>query len=61
MKKQIVGRILISLFNLAMVATIIMLIIDKEWGGLVVVTPLAVASFYLEIDELIRPDKYSWD
>jgi hypothetical protein len=61
MKKQIVGRILILLFNLAMVATLIMLIMDKEWGGLVVVTPLAVASFYLEIDELIHPDKYSWD
>ena len=55
------GRILFLVSNLTIVAAIIMLIIDKEWGALVAVGALALVSFYLEIDELIHPDKYTWD
>ena len=61
MKRKIIGRILVLLSNLTIMAVIIMLIVDKEWGVLVVVTPLACVSFYVEIDELIHPDKYTWD
>ena len=61
MKRKIIGRILVLLSNLTIMAVIIMLIVDKEWGVLVVVAPLACVSFYVEIDELIQPDKYTWD
>lgn len=60
-KRQIMGRILILLFNLTVVAVIVMLTVDKEWGGLVVIVPLALVSFCFEIDELIHSDKYVWE
>ena len=61
MKRKIIGRILVLLSNLTIMAIVIMLIVDKEWGVLAVVAPLACISFYVEIDELIHPDKYTWD
>ena len=60
-KRKIIGRILVLLFNIGIIALITVLIIDKEWHFLIMIIPPALLSFYLEADELIHPDKYYWD
>lgn len=61
MNNQLVGRILMLVLNLILIASIVfILLVDETYVGLIIILPCTIVSIIVQVDELIHPEKYEW-
>lgn len=59
--RKLVGRIALLITNIMIIISIVLALLDNFYGVLVVLGPIAIISIALQIDELIHPERYTWD
>ena len=59
--RKLIGRIVLLITNIVIIISIVIAILDKFYGALVILIPIAIVSIALQVDELIHPEKYDWD
>ena len=59
--RKLVGRIALLITNIMIIISIVLALLDSFYGVLVVLGPIAIISIALQIDELIHPERYTWD
>lgn len=59
--RKLVGRIALLITNIMIIISIVLALLDGFYGVLVVLGPIAIISIALQIDELIHPERYTWD
>ena len=60
-KKQLIGRILVLITIITLIATHIIIAADGMYYLYILFTPLTLILIVMAIDELIHPERYDWN
>jgi hypothetical protein len=59
--RQLIGRILVFITIIVLIVTHIIVAMDGMYYLYILFTPLTLVLVIMAIDELIHPERYTWD
>jgi hypothetical protein len=59
--RQLIGRILVFITIVVLIVTHIIVAMDGMYYLYILFTPLTLVLVIMAIDELIHPERYTWD